>query len=74
MGVPVGFAVEPDDAPALLARHRRHRHRCLPDDVVPFLRIGSPHIVHSLALNDFLLPIRQAQQEHVFRKVKPGRP
>ncbi|NME61603.1 hypothetical protein HF844_02115 [Bifidobacterium thermophilum] len=55
-------------SPALLARQRMHRHRCLPDDVVPFLHIGAPHIVHSLA--DFLLPIRQAQQEHVFRKVK----
>ena len=59
-------------SPALLARQRMHRHRCLPDDVVPFLRIGSPHIVHSLALDDFLLPIPQAQQEHVFRKSQAG--
>ena len=61
-------------SPALLARHRRHRHRCLPDDVVPFLRIGLPHIVHSLASDDFPLPIRQAQQEHVFRKSQAGTP
>ena len=61
-------------SPALLARQRMHRDRCLPDDVVPFLRIGSPHIVHSLASDDFLLPIRQAQQEHVFRKNQAGTP
>jgi hypothetical protein len=30
----------------------------LADDVVPFLRIGSPHIVHGLAVDDFLPPIR----------------
>lgn len=59
---------------ALPARQCMHRHRCLPEDVVLFLCIGSPHIVHSLTLDDFPLPIRQAQQGHVFRKSQAGLP
>lgn len=29
-----------------------HLQRCFPAEVVPFLRIGEPHMSHSLALGD----------------------
>lgn len=46
----------------LLVWQESHLQRCFPAEVVPFLRIGEPHMSHSLALGDLARAMRPAHQ------------